>query len=1019
MMKNKSHTIFRFLTLSALAFLLVAQTLLAGPLHTMPLKFSSTFIQQTNPIQTGIVFLVMGCVLILIGSPHLKKFDISEPVFSQRATLIFILLILLLSIPIKLYKLSQTPLGAYNDEIVKGMQAIKILDGAPFQPFFFANKEFLFFYFLAPFVRILGPTIIALRILPFLCGIMTVIFSWLLFDRLWGKMVAFIGAGFLAVGLWPGQSSHICERLNATPMFTAATLYFTLLAIQSKRLWAWVALGLCMAGGMWTFPSFRLIPVAVMLFIFWSIFTGQLSFKRDVFLACLAFLILFICLFLPFKWNFEAALSAFYSRQGHDFKIVQTSEQVGKYARQLIMSFNVDAREDMSFTSQSRPLLWWPLGAFFLAGLIIVLIRLPHTSSVLVVLWLLSALAPALASEPFARRLTAAQPLVFGLTGLGSQVLFTAVFPSLKRSQLKALAPAGLLVFITGMVNFNYFKNEIAPNWIVANEDFRMVQAAIESYDLYDVFMDKIEEEAELPYRFLTYPQTHDFEYFQPYPPAYSIPFRFKPDKDFIYLFRNIPENALMIPLLTALYPEGELTLHQSERTPRGYYRFFMTREMLEARRGVQLSITVADKEKQQSGEIAQTLSLDTFSIDFDDLFPSRIDSLLECTVNGLFLADTLGNHDFLYQGPIDSELYIDNQVLAPVKILDEGIVFSVFLTAEPHLITSSFKILPTAAPTTASLSIGCKSNMTLSMESQVWETIPSNLWLQPPALDELEKPIPAARADFQYKFSKSKQSYHPTTSGIYDIARIEALPDGRYIANCWYQRCMVILDKYADVIGEWDANILHDPDWQHRFDFDVAPDGTVYLTGDSRNTLIAASSDGDLLRTLSLPCMSRKIIIESSQTTLVLCPHDLFRIALADGAVLDRIHPEQIVYDRIETLTTDSDGWIYLADINLNVIHVLSSDGRYLKHFRIPGPLTDTFGLRFDANGYLYIPHFTQHYVACFSSDGILQTGEPEYACDPLNSNKTRHPRYIFFPDSDTVWITSADTIFIMEKAK
>lgn len=1018
-MKNYYHLIIKLLCISALLFLLIAQAFFAGPLHTSSHSWIPTFFKQASAIQNGVVFLIAGCSLILICTPYIKRIGIPSPKISRRITFMLLILLLLLSVPIKLYKLSQTPLGAYNDEIVKGMEAVKIINGGRFQPFYIANKEFLFFYLLVPFVHIFGPTIMALRLLPFLCGLMTVFFSWLLFDRLWGKAVAFVGAGFLAVGLWPGQSSHICERLNAVPMFTAGTLYFIFLAIQSKRLWTWIVAGLFMAGGMWTFPSFRLIPVGVMLFIIWSLITKQLSIKHHSFTIFLAFLIFLICLLAPFKWNPETALSAFYSRQGHDFKIIKTPEQLGKYARQLIISFTIDAREDMSFTSQTRALLWWPLGAFFLAGLIIVLIRLPHTSSVFVVLWLLSALTPALASEPFARRLTAAQPLVFGLTGLGSHVLFATVFPSFKRSPLKALAPAGLLVFLTGIVNFNYFKNEIAPNWIVANEDFRMVQAAIESFDRYDVFMDKIEEEAELPYRFLTYSQTHDFEYFQPYPPAFSIPFRFNPERDFIYLFRNIPVNTQMIPVLKALYPEGILTLHQTERTPRGYYSFFMTHEMLDARRGIHISVSIDETEKQQICEDVRTFSLNTFAFNPKDLLPSSIDCTQNWTINSIFLADELGCRDFLYRGPPNSLLYIDNQLVSPTNILDEGMLYSIFLTAEPHLITVTFNVSPEQIPTTVTLKIRRLSPVIHTENFSSWETIPANLLLQPPAPDELEKPIPVARADFQYKFSKSKQSFRPSTSGIYDIARIEALQDGRYIANCWHQRCMVILDKHADVISEWDANLLHDPDWQRRFDFDVAPDGTVYLTGDSRNTLIAASPDGDLFRTLSLPCMCRKIKIESSQTALVLCPHDLFRIALADGAILDKIHPEQITYDRIETLAIDNDGRIYLADNYQNVIHVLSVDGHYLHCFRIPGPLTDTFGLRFDANGYLYIPYFIQHYVACFSSDGILQTGEPDYACDPLNSNKTRHPRYVFFPDPDTMWITNADSIFIMKKAK
>ncbi len=1019
-MKTKAQLLTALLCLTGLIFLLIAQMLFADHLHPLLTNWMLTLIKQSNVITIGIISLVAGCTLIFACFPHIRQIDLSEPSFSPRTTFLLLLVILLLSIPIKLYNLSQIPLGAYNDEIVKGMQAIKIIDGEPFQPFFIANKEFLFFYLLAPFVRVLGPTIIALRLLPFLCGIITVVFSFLLFCRLWGKSVAFVGAGFLAVGLWPGQSSHICERLNAAPMFTAAALYFTLLAIHTKRIWVWIITGICLAGGMWTFPSFRLIPVGVMLFIIWSLITKQLSIKHHSFTIILTFLIFLICLLAPFKWNPDAALSAFYSRQGHDFKIIKNPEQLGRNARQLIISFTIDACEDMSFTSQTRALLWWPLGAFFLAGLIIALIRLPQSSSVFVVLWLLSALVPALASEPFVRRLTAAQPLVFGLTGLGSHVLFNTIFPFLKHSKVKAIVPSSLLIFTAGIVNFHYFKNVLAPDWLVANEDFRMVQTAIESSKEYDVFMDKIEEEAVLPYRFLTYPKTGDFDYFKPYPPAFSIPFRFKPDRDFIYLFRNVIENTQMIPVLTALYPKGELTLHQTERSPRGFYRFFMSRDMLAERQGLQLTISDAETMAQQSEENTLSFPLDTFAFTSSDFLHSFTDRSQNWTVSGYFLAETLGHHEFLFQGPTNALFYIDNQPVSPTNRLNDGMDYNVFLTAEPHHITTTFNMSPSQQTvTTIALSLSHFSKNTLHDELSSWKVIPSNQWLKPPAPDELKKPIPTHKTDFQYAFSDSKQFIRPMTSGIYDLARIESLSDGRYIANCWYNECMIILDAELDVVDEWGVNLLRDPDWRLRFDFDVAPDGTIFLTGDSRNTLLVASQDGHLLRTLSLPCMCRNILIESSQTALVLCPHELYRIALADGTILDKIHPEQITYDRIETLAIDNDGRIYLADNYQNVIHVLSVDGQYLHCFRIPGPLTDTFGLRFDENGYLYIPHFNQNYIACFSSDGILQTGHHDFACDPLNSNRTRHPRYISFPDTDTAWITNADSIFIMKKVE
>jgi hypothetical protein len=1019
-MRHLSKSTCPVLCLFGLLCLVTAQSLFAGSFRTNPATWMPGFLQQMAPVKAGILFLISGSTCLFMCAQHIRKIRIPDPVFSRSVTLFLLAFILVLSVPIKLYELPRTPLGAYNDEIVKGMQVLKILEGEPFQPFFVSNKEFLFFYLLTPFIRFFGPTIGALRILPFLCGIITVFVSWLLFERLWGRAAAFAGSGFLAVGLWPGQSSHICERLNAVPMFTAATLYFILMAVQTRRVWAWLASGVVMAGGMWTFPSFRMIPAGIFLFLIWSFFTKDLSIRRDAIRIVIFLSIFAVFVSAPLQWDLDETLSTFLSRKEHDFKIASNSEQILIFSRQLLASVTVDAREDMSFTPQSHPLLWWPLGALFLAGLITVILQMPLSSSVFILLWLMSALVPAIVSEPFARRLTAVQPAVFGLTGFGAWVMCHAVLPVIKHFKAFALIPVGSLIIVTGIINFHYFTHVIAPEWSVAAEDYWMVQTAIEFQDRYDVFLDQLEEEAELPYRFLTYPRTQNLRHFQAFPPAFSIPFRFDSEKDLIYLFRNIPENTKMIPLLTALYPDGVLSLHQTDRYRRGFFSFTLARESLETSRGIEISIAPPDPDAVFTDISNRTFSHDTFAVDIQSLIQQDVplDEPLDWILSGMFLANRLGRHDFLLHGPDNSMFFVDNVFYEPAGISDEGSFYHVFLTDEPHLITLTFS---TDAPDQPRVELTMRNMETPSaLDTQpVWEIIPSRFLLRPPAPVELTDPIPVQKADFQYAHSEAKQQYHPVTSQLYDIARIEALPDGRFIANCWYLKCMVILDRHATIIEEWNANIGNDPYWQRRFDFDVDSDGTVYLTGDSRNILLAASPDGQLLRTIRVPSDCRVIHIDSSDSALILCRDGLFRIALSDGTVLNRIDLEKTNLDRAMALTTDESGHIYLADPSSNVVRVFTPGGRYQRCFRIPGPLTDSFGIRFDSSGHLYVPHVKKHFTACFSPDGILQTGSAKYMCDPLDSRRVPIPRYVFFPDSETLWITNADTVHIMERVE
>ncbi|HPQ41212.1 MAG TPA: glycosyltransferase family 39 protein, partial [bacterium] len=544
------------------------------------------YIHTSEPLPARIL-LAAGTAVVIIACLGRFRFLPADPEISPRITAALLTIVILAAIPIRLYHLGTVPYGAHNDEIVKGMQVLKFFEGDGFQPFYVANKEFLFFYMLAPFVRYFGVSIIGLRALPFTCGLLTVLFTYLCIRRLWGRSAALLGAGFLAAGLWPGQSSHICERLNAAPLMTAASIFLMLLAIQSRRTAAFLLTGIVMGAGMWTFPTFRLIPWAVLAVMTIAVCAGIVPRRSGTLKVVLTAAAWVAVTSAPLKFRIAETFQVFYSRHGHDFKIAKSPEQILEYVSQLLLSFNVRCVPDMSFTLQDVPLFWWPLGAFFLAGVIYLVMHLPRFDAVVTAGWLGAALLPAVVSEPTVRRLTAAQPLVFALIGLGVWHTVTAFLPRTRGRQRWGLIPAFGVVIAAGIVNYHLFTTRIAPEWRVAREDYWIVEAVTAAFDRFEVHIDWIEEEAELPLRYLTYPETGDLNWFKAEPPAFAVPFQFNPNDDFIYFFRNIPENEPSIPVLQDVYPKGVLVLHQDAAHPRGYYSFTMRRDDLASRRGV------------------------------------------------------------------------------------------------------------------------------------------------------------------------------------------------------------------------------------------------------------------------------------------------------------------------------------------------------------------------------------------------------------------------------------------------
>ena len=87
-----------------------------------------------------------------------------------------LLLVLLVAAGLRLYRLSELPLGLHYDEAANGILAAEIAQGAKFPVFIpsYTGKEVLFFYWAALWIKLLGATPLALRLSAALAGLATV-----------------------------------------------------------------------------------------------------------------------------------------------------------------------------------------------------------------------------------------------------------------------------------------------------------------------------------------------------------------------------------------------------------------------------------------------------------------------------------------------------------------------------------------------------------------------------------------------------------------------------------------------------------------------------------------------------------------------------------------------------------------------------------------------------------------------------------------------------------------------------
>lgn len=142
-----------------------------------------------------------------------------------------LLLTLLVAAGLRLYRLPELPLGLHYDEAANGILAAEIARGAETPIFIpaYTGKEVLFFYWTGLWMRLLGPTELALRLSAALAGLATVAATaWAVRELLHGRRgadwVALLSAAFLATSFWHLVLSRYGFRAVTQPLLQALTV---------------------------------------------------------------------------------------------------------------------------------------------------------------------------------------------------------------------------------------------------------------------------------------------------------------------------------------------------------------------------------------------------------------------------------------------------------------------------------------------------------------------------------------------------------------------------------------------------------------------------------------------------------------------------------------------------------------------------------------------------------------------------------------------------------------------------
>ncbi|WP_229075922.1 glycosyltransferase family 39 protein [Actinoplanes sp. DH11] len=155
-------------------------------------------------------------------------------------------LILVLAAAVRLFRFPGTPVGLSQDEVSAGYETMSLLAAGTDRwgnrwPVYFSafgsGQNVLLSYLNMPFLAILGPSPLGLRLLPALLGVLSVYAAYALTTRLAGRRAGLFAALLLAILPWHVMMSRWSLESNMLPPVMLLAVWWLVAAYQSPRRW--------------------------------------------------------------------------------------------------------------------------------------------------------------------------------------------------------------------------------------------------------------------------------------------------------------------------------------------------------------------------------------------------------------------------------------------------------------------------------------------------------------------------------------------------------------------------------------------------------------------------------------------------------------------------------------------------------------------------------------------------------------------------------------------------------------
>ena len=378
----------------------------------------------------------------------------------RRFTIVTSLILFIAALAVRLIQISAHPFILNGIEADIGLDALRVIDGViknPFSTAWLTNPTLPLFILSFP-LHLFGASVFALRLLSAIVGALTVVATFLIGQRLWGRTV-----GLAAAVLLLGSHFHVhYSRLGITNVWDAflVLLALGLIAIawrqnphNNRR--TWLLAGLAIGFSAYLYTSSHLLPWMLLLLFVWALLFNRQKLRAQGW-QILAALLLALVVALPQMMYYRGAEGVFMERanvvgilDSQSGWLSQETAVTGKTQFEILtqqfwqaaLAFNATLDQSNAYGPFS-PLLNFAAGVLFLLGLIIALFNWRDIRYTILTVWVLVTIllgGALLLSPPSSHRLIIAAP---ALSLLGAIALTTIVKALLGSDRETAVDPA-------------------------------------------------------------------------------------------------------------------------------------------------------------------------------------------------------------------------------------------------------------------------------------------------------------------------------------------------------------------------------------------------------------------------------------------------------------------------------------------------------------------------------------------------------------------------------------------------